>query len=306
MMVESNRGKIILHTKIKTLVISNIIFFAIIAFHHMVINNFGDDWVVYVMLLSTFAVSSVILEDTIRQKALNIRIIALIEFGLRVVGLSVHLVSIMYDFNLYWLIGIFTSLLILTFIFQSMLLKHFKKSEHTKSESFDSRTLNNAIDKLYYSDSSYISNEQKKERTDKLKKAVQALGNSNILLFLIVINLIVTNFLFKHYRHYIFIPIFLAIVLVFKFLKSHYSVYEFSSKKKNTQSSYVLTSVLFVIGIVVLHITEVFYSLPLGGMRVIIWFLAALMFIPIMNSNYLLVESLKDFMQNKQKDGEDF
>ena len=41
-------------------------------------------------------------------------------------------------------------------------------------------------------------------------------------------------------------------------------------------------------------------------MRVIIWFLAALMFIPIMNQNYLLVESLEEFMQNKQKDGEDF
>lgn len=291
--------------KTRLLIIINIVFFSIIAFHHIVIYYFGDDWVVYVALFSTLGISSVMLEDTIRQKSLNIRNIAFIEFGLRIVALCVHILSIRYEFNSYWLIGALTAVFMLTLIVQKLLLNQIKRYKYIELESFNRKKLNDLIEKLYENNSSLMRKQEEKGKNDELKNALQASGKSNIISIILLINLIATEFLYRHYSYFTVIPIAFGIVLVFKFLKFHQIVMVFTDKKKkNKRTSYILENTPFIFAIIILYLTEVFLFLDLGALRVTIWFFASLMFIPIMNRKYLLRQSLQALSQCKYQDGE--
>ncbi|SET25244.1 hypothetical protein SAMN03080614_11102 [Anaerobranca gottschalkii DSM 13577] len=117
-------------------------------------------------------------------------------------------------------------------------------------------------------------------------------------------HLIITELLFNHYLNLYVIPIVFGIILIFEFLRSHYTVFEFTYRKeRNARKTYFVESLLFVLGVAVIYVTEVFLSLELGGEQVIIWFIASLLFIPVMNRKYLLRKSLKQLSQSHQKNG---
>ncbi|SET24909.1 hypothetical protein [Anaerobranca gottschalkii] len=187
-MQKMNKGMSILNKKMKILMIVNIIFFALIAFHHIVIYYFGDDWVLYVLLLSALVFSSIFLEDTVRQRILKLRTIAFIEFGLRIFAISVHLVSIFYGLYFYLLIGVIGTVFILTLVFQWWLLKKINKLKYVELEEFNSGDLNDFIDKLFDRGTTF-SSEEENDRIKKLKGVLLASGRSNIILIVLFINL---------------------------------------------------------------------------------------------------------------------
>lgn len=283
-------------SKFKFLACSNIIFYLLLLFHRFVLKSYGDDYIVHAALYIALSLSTIIMEESFRKKLSVLKKISTIDVLARVVSLILNILYLYFDFHLAIINLSIAILFILNIFIEIFISKIYKVSTKKNSTTVSNVEINRFITKLLNNKDNIIQLDI--DANNSLNSMAYALilsGKINIVCILIYIGLFISSFIYKHFNNLMILLIIFSVILLFVFTTLNVKLTSLVlNYDENKLLKIVFENLSFISGYIILFLAEVFLHERLGGLRVSVWFLSIICFIPFLNRKYTLKENLKN------------
>lgn len=276
--------------KVKITLCSNIIYYLFIWLHKITINKYGDDLIIQSIFYIALFFSTAMLEESIRKHLKEMRI-QIFDFTLRIIVLIIHFASL-YFLNLSVITNIITSILfIINIIIEVKILNNIRDKKVNREEVIESE-LKKFIENFYngkldaFNCGVKLNNEIK-----NIMKYLKISGEGNIKLIILFIGISISSYLYNLNKMIIIFLIVINLMILIWFLKSNskFLMYFYKENKKVH-----LENILFSIGYIILFLCEVVFQGNIKYyMRVTIWVIAILNFLPMLSKKFIIKEELK-------------
>ncbi|MBQ8998772.1 MAG: hypothetical protein IJ086_08830 [Clostridium sp.] len=291
--------------KMKILFTSNIVFYILLFFHKNVVIKYGDDYILQVLFYIALSFSTIMLESTIRMRKNIISNILIVDLIIRLVALILHFIYLYFNSDII-LINLFTSIFfVINIILESICYAKFKdinKEIIIEEKEYIKKTeLNIFIENFYSNKLDKLSIGTNKYKELKfIMNMVSISGKENLVCIFMFIYLFVSSSIYKFNNESKFILLVGIIPLIILFnnisLKFNDTYYNMKGSKKK-----YFSSISFIIGYVILFISEVLLQEKIGDMRVTIWVIAIIFFIPTYNNKYKIKNSIENIYKEYKK-----
>lgn len=275
--------------------ISNIIFYLLILFHTFVVNKYGSDNLIQVAIYIALSFSSIAMEELIRRKINEIKLISVIDFIARIITLLLHFSWIYFHSNIYIVSFIIIILFSLNILIEIYLIRISKNFNESKAEVINDKEINDFIHKFYNNKLDTFKCSLKiKSEIKEIMNTLQISGKVNLIGILLFIGIFISSFIYKYFNNFILLDVLLICILLLIFINMNSKLVMVSLRKeKNKIKKSILENLSFVIGYTVLFISEVVLQEKLHNIRVSIFVVAILTILPLLNRRYLIKEELR-------------
>lgn len=284
-----------MRTKIETLISSNFIFYFFILFHTIVLNIYGDDYILHALIYITLSFSTVVMELVFRNKINELKIIAVIDFISRVITLILHFLWVYFNFNIYIVSFITMILFIINLLIEIYITKVSKNLKDDKIEVIDNKELKEFINKFYNKELDNSKCELKlKREIEDIMKIIEISGKVNLVCIFLFLGIFISSFVYKNISNLMIFDFILLCILLCIFININSKlIIESLKNEKNKKIKGILENISFVIGYTLLFVCEVILQGKIDNIRVTIWVLVSITFIPLFNRKYKIKENLK-------------
>lgn len=282
-------------TKRKLLITFNIIFYLLILFNIRVVKIYGTDYVLQALIYIILSFSTVVMEEVFRAKINELKIISVIDFIARIVTLGLHFLWIYFSFNDFIIKFIISILCVLNTLIEIYLIKKSKKINDKKAEVINDKEYKEFINKFYNNklDNHKCGLKINREIKD-IMNIIQISGKVNLVCILLFIGLFISRFIYTNFINLILLDYILISILLIIFININSKLIRISLKKgKKIRRKIVLENIIFVVGYIILFVCEVILQGKIENIRVSIWVLSIVTFIPLFNRKYKTKEKLK-------------
>ncbi|WP_394899729.1 hypothetical protein [Clostridium tertium] len=282
-----------MRTKVKILISSNFIFYFLVLFHTVVVNIYGDDYILQAAIYIALSFSTVVIEEVFRKKINELKIISVIDFISRVVTLLIHFLWVYFYFNIYIVSFISIILFTLNILIEIYLIKISKNFNESKVEIIDDKEIKDFINKFYNNelDTSKCGLKLKSEIKDIID-TIELSGKLNLVCIFLFIGIFISRFLYKNISSLMLFDFILICSLLYIFVNINSNLIV-RSLEKDKKIKVILENISFVIGYILLFVCEVILQGKIDNIRVSIWVLVIITFIPLFNRKYKIKEKLK-------------
>ena len=243
--------------KAKYLILFNFIFYIFIVLH----NFYVDDNVPQVLFYMSLFFSTIVLEQTYRNRIDKLKTFSLIDFLIRVVVLIIHFATLIFNFDILKINAITTILFIVNIIIEGIIVNKVKDMKEDKVKEIQQKDINKFIDDFYSGNINYyVMGIDLKGEVTNIIKATEISGKNTIILIISFILLFTSRFIYEHFTKFVFIGILLIVPLVYILFKLSYKMISivYSDDKERKRRNY-LNMITFLIGYVILFVSEVIF-----------------------------------------------
>lgn len=281
--------------KINIVVITNLIFYFFIFLHRIVLKTYGDDYILQAIFYMALSFSTLVLEESYRKEIKKLKIISLIDFILRIIVLVVHFMYLVFNWDIY-IVNLITGILfIFNIIFEVTIFNQCKKLPEGDLEGIKNKEIQEFIERFYNNeiDTLKVGAEVSKELKD-IMKIMELSGKENLVAIFLFVLIFISEFIYKYFNRFIFFTIIVVSILLYLFVKLHTKIIKNVFKdEENINRKIIIENISFIIGYIILFLCEVIFKKKLSYMRVSVWVVSCVTFLPTLNRKYKIKERLK-------------
>ncbi|MFX0549362.1 hypothetical protein ACOAKC_08495 [Hathewaya histolytica] len=281
--------------QIKGLVVINAVFYFFIFLHGIVIKTYGDDYILQAIFYISLSFSTLVLEQSYRMGINKLKSISLLDFTLRIIVLILHFIWIALKWNTFMGNLITCILFVLNLIIELIMLTRFKNFPKQDLERIKNKDIREFIDKFYLNKIDISKFDLKLIRD--LKDTMYLLelsGKGNLIAIFLFVLIFISEIIYKYFNRFTFFTIIVVIISIFLFVKLNTDLIKIGFKdEKNIDKKIIIENMSFIIGYIILFVCEVILKEKLSYMRVSVWLVGGLTFLPVLNRKYRIKEKLK-------------
>jgi len=283
---------------IRKILFINILFYILLSFDKYVVLRFGFDYITQVLFYIILFSSSIVLEESVRKKRINLTIISGIDFMTRVTFVVYHLITIITGNYKYYYV-ILAATLFLTLFLEVCMLIVFKRSTFKEVSDVSNKEIGDFIEEFTLNKRTFSLTSEQINYTKSLIKMIKEMGKENIKagcmffsLFFLTVSATRISFNIA-----LIVSIILGIVFVYSTLLTHYSTMKAMFNKEKLMIRFTIDVVCLVLGLATLYISEFYVKVYFEFFRVSFWMMAIVFFIPYINLRNSLRNELKGIIR---------
>lgn len=287
--------------RLKITFIATIAFYFFIMMHRFNYFEHGDDYILQALFYMAFSFSVVGLEEAIRRQKNKLKNILLIDFSVRVIVLVLHFIFLFVHINMLLANIIAGVLFAVNFSIQLFVMKKSKNDiANRKIEEVTSAEIKKFIQNTYDGKIDFLGFNFK-NKLQKVTSYLELSGKGNIVIIILLAGIFITQLINKHIPSFILISVLLTVIVLYFFIKIHFEL----GKRAFPDAFKTNISVFFnfLLGYLLLFVSEAFWYEKLGIMRITMWFISILMFCPLFIMKFKVREQLivlyREYQQHK-------